>query len=153
MLKCLAGQAKTQVQGCPALVRLHVRQHRGVIGRIHHRCHTDEVFGRGPYHARPADVDVSPGLFNRYIRSGNGLFEGVQIADNHVNGNAVGTFQILLMSVVVSFGQQSQVDSKIKGFDKPSLGFRLARILRHPCQAGICPGAENLLYPGKCSAR
>ncbi len=60
-----------------------------IAGRGHDRD-VVKILGGGTDHGRTADVDVFDQLFERDSGLGSGLFEGVEIHDDHVDGgNAV----------------------------------------------------------------
>ena len=62
------------------------RDYRRVLVRIDNDCHRFVIFGCGPDHGRPTNIDIFDCRFTGRIRRRDGLFERIKVHDNEING-------------------------------------------------------------------
>ena len=146
----LGGEPASEGERRLSVVGVQVGEHRIHVVAVD--AHGDEgvVLGRRADHRGPANIDVAPGLLHCYIRFRNGLLEGIQIHHHHVDGHSAGSFEIILVGIVVGLGKKPEVNLEIQRFHEPPLGFWLPRIIGNPVQMPAGCVTQDLLQPGKC---
>ena len=85
VLERLEGQAPPLLQG-KLLLAGQPLPHPFVVGGVYDDSHVRKVLRRGAYQGRPADVDILEGVAQGHVRVADGLHEGVEISDHHVDG-------------------------------------------------------------------
>ena len=113
----LQGQAATMRQiGPVALQRL---QHPAIVCGIDQHDDPLEILGPRPQQRHPADVDVLHSFGFGHIGPGDGLLEGIEIADHDVDGREAMFGQLRPVGVGVA-GQNRPVDGGVQGLDPPA---------------------------------
>ena len=90
------------------------------------------VFGRGPHHGRPSDVDLLDRLIPAHIRPGNGFPEGIEVHHHQIDqGNSL-LLQIRLVRSITASGQDAAVHLWVQGLHPTTEDFRCTGVIRHP---------------------
>jgi hypothetical protein len=92
-------------------------QDGGVRDRIDHHRHRVEVLGRGPHHARAADVDVLDHLRLGHARLRHRLLERVEVAHDQVDLRQVVLEERRHVLRLVAAGQEAGVDRRVERLD------------------------------------
>ncbi len=84
------------------LARLQLLEESCIVDRIAEDGHTSVVLGRGPDKGDTTNVDLLYRLWNRDVDLGDGVLEGIEVADDIVDFGNVLLREILLVRCEVS---------------------------------------------------
>ena len=102
------------------------RQHRGVVGGVHHHRHLGPVLGGGPDQARAPDVNVLP----HFALAGaprHGLLERVEVHRDHIHRADSERRQRSEILRSGPPGEDAPVNSRMESLDPPVEDFGMAR--------------------------
>ena len=92
-------------------------QDGGVIGGGNDDGHVLIIFGGGADHGGAADVDVFDEVFERGVGAGGGLFELIEVDDDHVDGRDALGFDGREMIGAGAHGEDAAGDSGMERLD------------------------------------
>jgi len=122
----LLGEAPTGGTGERSVVGVELFDEGGVVGDAGDDGYVFEVFCGGADHGGAADVDVFNEMAEGYAGLGGGLFKGIEVDYDHVDGLDVVRGDGGFMVGVAADIEQASVDEGVEGFDSAVEHFREA---------------------------
>ena len=128
MFKCLGRQPEACGSADFALVCGHFLQHLRVVCAVNQHRHGGMIFGCRPDQCRSTDVDILDSRRQITIRTGDGLFKGIEIDHHHIDGCDIMFLHNRIVAAATS--QDATMNFRVQGLDPAGHHFRETGVIR-----------------------